>query len=196
MSSAPRVRGAVYHSACRFVVERFDRAGLDRVLESLPAATRRAVDGRVDREAWMPFEPWIALLEAADRLLGHGDLALVRESGRWAAQADVPRMFPDLVRRGSLREVIVLASRFWNAYYDGGRGEALADADRGMAVFEAVAFPTPHRVHCNRVLGWIGGAFAALGGDVEMSMPSCRAEGGERCLFVARGVLDLAPRLP
>jgi hypothetical protein len=182
-----RVRGSVYQSAREFVIERFGADALRRVIEALPPGDRSVMSGSVERSAWMAFLPWVSLLETMDRVLGRGDLALVRESGRWAALKDLPALFPELVRAGTPFDIIVLASKFWNSYYDSGRAEAVAADEPDTAVFEAVGFGLPRLVHCHRVLGWIEGAFASVGVDVQMTMPSCRAAGQERCLFVARG---------
>lgn len=187
MGTELRVRGSAYHSAREFVSERFGAGAVEQVLEALPVEARAAFADEVDRHAWAPLLPWVAFLGTMDRLLGRGDLALVRESGRWAALRDLPALFPDLARMGRPVDIIALASKFWNSYYDSGRAEAVATEEPDTAVFEAVGFALPTLVHCQRVLGWIAGAFAKIAVEVEMTMPSCRAAGHERCLYVARG---------
>lgn len=182
-----RARGAVYLSAQEFVRQRFGPQALARVIAALSPADAAVVEAVVSPEQWAPMAAWISLIETTDRLLGAGDLALAVESGAWAARIDLPKLYPELPHDGAPDDIVTLASRFWRSYYDGGRAEAVATADDDEALFEVVDFPAPSRAHCHRVMGWIGGAFSVIGMDVEMSMPSCRAEGGERCLYVARG---------
>jgi len=134
---------------------------------------------------WAPFDVWARFVEISDRVLGSGDFALVREGGFWAAQRDLPAIFPEVhTRRDSRHLLIELASRFWHFYYDSGRAEAVASDDPNNEVFEVNDFPSPHRAHCESILGWLAGAHAFLGLDVEVSMPMCRAKGDERCLYV------------
>jgi hypothetical protein len=182
-----RVRSAAYLSALAHARQRFGEDAVAQVVAGLSDADREIVAAQTDAEAWGSFSTWIRLIEALDNELGEGDLGVAREGGRWAAMTDLTRRFPEMARTGTPEELVVLASRFWRSYYDGGRAEAVAAHEADAALFEVIDFPEPNLVHCNRVLGWIGGAFAFIGIEVEMTMPSCRARGDERCIYIARG---------
>lgn len=188
------MRVAAYLSTLEHARERFGDEAVKAAVGTLPEPDRGIVAAQTDGEAWASFGTWTRLVEALDRELGRGDLALAREGGRWAARADLSRAFPQLAREGTTEKLVELASQFWRSYYDGGRAEALASYAPDAALFEVIDFPEPSEVHCNRVLGWIGGAFEFIGMEVEMTMPACRARGDERCIYVARGTAIEAAR--
>ena len=183
----PRVRGAAYLAVIEYVVEHHGRAAFDRVLDSLTAEDRAEVERPIAREMWGPFSTWVRLVDACEHVLGTGDYALARAGSRWSAQRDLPKAFPELARSGSAADIVELSSQLWSWYYDEGRTEALAMLESDAVLFEVIGFPTPHAAHCNRVAGWLLGAFTVVGADVDITMPSCRALGDDRCLFLARG---------
>lgn len=185
MGREARIRGAAYLSAKEFLTERFGADALAEVLRALDPADAEVVDSIDSSTEWGPFDVWARFVETSDRLLGKGDFALAREGGSWAARRDLPSIFPEVhVQHDRDRVLIELASRFWYFYYDAGRAEAVASDDPRHDLFEVVDFPTPHRAHCERILGWLTGAHEFLGLEVEVSMPMCRARGDERCLYV------------
>ncbi len=182
-----RVRGAAYLSARGFIEDCYGADGLARVFETLTADERGTIDRVNDRAEWYPFDTWLRLVGATDSVLGTGDLELVRRGGHWGAVRDLGTMFPDLAINGTPNDLVELASRFWSSYYDGGRAEAVVTDEADTAVFEVIDYPTPHELHCNRVVGWIGGAYEHIGIEVVMTMPRCRARGDDRCLYIASG---------
>jgi len=180
-----RIRGAAYLSARSFLVERFGADSLVEVFRAMDAEDVEVVEGIETQTEWAPFDVWARFVENADRVLGSGDFALARESGHWAAQTDLRTIFPEVQTRRDKRFVLLeLASRFWHFYYDSGRAEAVASDDPNHEVFEVIDFASPHRVHCERILGWLEGAHSFLGLNVEVSMPECKAKGDERCLYL------------
>lgn len=187
--SEVRIRGAAYVSAKAFLCERFGASAVEGVLRSMDPEDAEVVAGVESATVWASFGVWARFVETSDRLLGHGDFALAREGGVWAAQRDLPSIFPEVhVSHDKSRVLVELASRVWHFYYDSGRTEAVEDSDSSREIFEVVGFPTPHRAQCERILGWLTGAHTFLGLDMEVSMPTCRARGDQRCRFV------IAPR--
>ena len=183
----PRVRGAAYRSAVDYVVEHYGFDALERVLAELCPNDRDAIERPIERDGWGPFSSWVAFVKQCDDTLGTGDLTLARASSAWAAKRDLPILFPDLSHSGTGADIVELSSQFWSSYYDAGRTEAVATAEADAVLFEVIDFPTPHTAHCNRIVGWLLGAFAVIGADVELTIPACRALGDDRCLFLARG---------
>ncbi len=185
MGREVRIRGAAYLSAREFLTERFGADALAEVYRAMKPADAEVVESIDSSTEWGPFAVWARFVETSDRVLGSGDFALARAGGRWAALRDLPTIFPEVhVKRAKERVLVELASRFWHFYYDSGRAEAVASADPRHDLFEVVDFSSPHRAHCERVLGWLAGAHEFLGLEVEVSMPMCRARGDERCLYV------------
>ena len=114
-SRQQRVRGSAYLSAYAFIEECFGAVGLARVLATLTAEERGIIEAVRDPSEWAPFDTWLRLVGATDRVLGTGDLALVRRGGRWGALRDLSRMFPDLASNGTPADLVELASRFWSS---------------------------------------------------------------------------------
>jgi hypothetical protein len=80
MASAPLTRGAQFNAYARTLLARHE---LDRVLPSLPPATRALLDSPPDGSDWIPLEHNVALFAAVEATLGPGRVrALARETSR------------------------------------------------------------------------------------------------------------------
>lgn len=159
----------------------------ERGLESLeravsPALAPVLVNG-VHKARWYPFEQFIELNEVIDRLFGTGDLALVRELGRYGADANLRTVYRLFYKVGTVRWILGRAARLWGAHYDSGELRVISDVPC-ESTLEILGFATPHRVHCLSVAGWCERSVEISGGNqVRLEELECRAEGDDRCLL-------------
>jgi hypothetical protein len=178
----PNVRASAILARLRWVEDHHGREAKRAVLVSLAPTHATAILAAESPSMWVPFDAFVALCTAIDRMYGKGDLAMCRMLGRWAADVNLPTIYRLFYKLGSVRFIISKASTVWTTHYDSGRAST-RDIPRGI-VFTVEGFATPHRAHCLSVLGWmeqsavISGAKVTLADEVQ-----CRTRGDAVCAF-------------
>ena len=182
----PNVKGASITARLRFVRERHGEDGLRRLLDAVPATTRAALERRVLPQEWVPYDVFVEMGVAADRLFGTGDLAVCQELGRYSAEVNLPTLYRLFYRLGSPLYIFRRAAQLWGVHYDSGQLAAMEEGP-GCARLEILGFERPHRVHCLAVVGWATRSVELSGGTVLSAVEErCRARGDETCEMVAR----------
>jgi len=180
------VKGSAVAARLRFVRERHGEQALARLLEAISAPHRAALEGRVLPQAWVPYDLFVELGEAADRLFGRGDLSLCYEMGRYAAEVNLPTLYRLFYRLGSPKFILRKAAQLWSVHYDSGKLAAFDEGASG-ARLEIVDFERPHRAHCLAVLGWASRSIELSGGTLlGADEERCRTWGAETCEMTLR----------
>lgn len=179
-----QVKGSAITARIKWVRDHHGETGVRAVKEALSPPNREILAGRVLPHGWVPFDLFVDLCTTIDRVHGKGDLALVKDLGRFAARANLPTLYRIFYVLGSPEFILGRAAKLWDVHYDSGRLEstfAIKDGRRG-GTLRIVDFATPHRVHCLSVLGWAEQSVELSGGkSVESMETSCRALGGTKC---------------
>ena len=178
------VKGSAITARVKWVRDTAGEEGVRAVKERLRPENRPLLEARVLPHALVPYDLCDDLCESIHPQYGKGDLALVKDLGRFAARSNLPTLYRLFYVLGSPEFILGRSSRLWDVHYDSGRLEAsfaIKDGRRG-GTLRIVDFATPHRVHCLSVLGWAEQSVELSGGKgVEGSEVACRAKGGERC---------------
>lgn len=133
--------------------------------------------------SWYPIEHFVELCQAIDRHFGDGDLAMVKELGRYAAEANLTTVFRLFFRVGTVNWTLSRASRLWRMHYNTGQLLVREFPDTEVEL-EIRDFAIPSRVHCLSVQGWAERAAELTGArEVVLREVDCRARGDERCRF-------------
>jgi len=179
------VKGSALASRLLWVRLGHGEAGLERLERQASPELQPVLVNGVAMARWYPFPLFIELIEVIDRLFGKGDLGLVRELARFGADANLKTVYRLFYKIGTVRWILGRSARLWSAHYDAGE-LALLDDRPGNIAMEIVGFDTPHPIHCHSVQGWCERSIEISGGkDVVLQELSCRATGGDRCLFRA-----------
>jgi hypothetical protein len=179
------VKGSALASRLLWVRLGHGEAGLERLEAAASDALSPALVNGVAMARWYPFEVFVELNQVIDQLFGKGDLGLVKELGRFGADANLKTVYRLFYKIGTVRWILGRAARLWTAHYDSGRME-LVDDRPGSATLEIVDFATPHRIHCLSVAGWAERSVEISGGlEAKVEEDACRARGDERCLLRA-----------
>jgi hypothetical protein len=178
------VKGSAVTARLRYVRERHGEEAVQRLLDQLPAGTRATLEGRVLPQAWVPYEVFVDVNVAVDRIFGKGDLSLCFELGRYAAEVNLPTLYRLFYRFGSPLYIFRRAAQLWSIHYDSGQLAAM-EAGSNVARLEIIDFERPHRVHCLSVLGWASRSVELSGGVVLAAEEArCRTRGDETCEMV------------
>ena len=157
--------------------------GFDRLVSQCSADLRANIERGFAKARWYPLGQFIELNEQVDRVFGKGDLALVKQMGRYSADANLTTIYRLFFKVGSVQWILGRAVRLWSAHYDAGYIEVMTRGQRG-AVLRLRGFPTPHRVHCLAVAGFIERAIELSGGRRPIvNEAKCRLRDDEFCQF-------------
>ena len=177
------MKGSALASRLQWVRLNHGEAGVNRLAAAVSPDLRARVEQGVVMARWYPFDHFVELNLAIDRVYGHGDQTLVRLLGRHGADANLTTIYRLFFKVGTVKWVLGRASRLWNLHYDSGHMVVRSLGPRQVE-FEVVDFATPHRAHCLSVMGWAERSVELSGGrDVTTTEVSCRALGAERCVF-------------
>ena len=124
-------KGVGFVNVRAFVTERYGTPAWRQLLEALAPADRELWVGLVP-VGWYDLGAYARLIRAVDRLQGGGDLALVRDLGRFEAERDlttIQRFFLKLVRPSMAIE----QTGKYGRVHDSGQWEIERRGDRGCA---------------------------------------------------------------
>ena len=175
------VKGSALASRVLWVQLEHGEAGHQRLLHQVSPELRRSIEEGIHKAQWYPFEQFVELNVVIDRLFGKGDLGLVRELGRYGADANLKTIYRLFYKVGTVHWILGRAVRLWSAHYDSGFLEV---ATRGpkAAVLRIRGFATPHAAHCLSVLGWAERSIELSGGKHPITEESlCRTRGDDYC---------------
>lgn len=164
----PLVAGGAFLGVIKQIKTNHGRGVADRVLQQ---AKTRGADGHVFAEritvlGWFDYPTFVALLRAADTVVGRGNLDYCRELGIGAAKLDLKSLFSFIARMYGPEKLIWASSRVWPRYYaNAGRMEAHSASpdDTRLRIYE---FSEMDLAHCRLMEGWMIGAMDHLGATV------------------------------
>ncbi len=102
----PNVKGSAFDARFRWVQEHHGPAGLDKVLRALPSEDRALHEAVILPSSWYPFGAFVRVNEAIDRAFGTGDLALVPQVARWAADSNLPTLYKFFYQLGTVSFIL------------------------------------------------------------------------------------------
>lgn len=175
------MKGSALASRVNWVRLNHGPGGVERLREAVSPELAREIEAGIKVATWYPFEDFVELNVEIDRLFGQGDGALVKELGRWGAEANLTTIYRLFYKVGTVRWVMARAARLWHLHYDAGRLtlRELAGHEIELAIED---FPTPHCAHCQSVMGWAEKSIELSGGeDVRTTLASCRHQGATAC---------------
>jgi hypothetical protein len=175
------VKGSALASRVLWVQLEHGDAGYKRLLAQVTPELRSSIEMGVNKAKWYPFEQFVELNLVLDRLFGKGDLGLIKELGRFGADANLKTIYRLFYKVGTVHWILGRAVRLWSAHYDSGFMEV---ATRGAkaAVLRIRGFATPHTAHCLSVQGWCERSIELSGGKKPvLKETKCRTRGDELC---------------
>ena len=183
----PNVKGTSIAARLEYVRRRGGEEGVASVLDQLTdkaEVDQIRVTGPL-KSAWYPFRMFVELIEAIDRKYGKGDGSIIQDLGAEVARTDLKSVYKIFYRIASPNFVVSKATQVWDRYYDSGELIVLQN-DPGKVRIELRSFATPHRAHCESVLGWMRETLHMSGAaGCKVSHPKCRTKGDPICEYVA-----------
>jgi hypothetical protein len=175
------VKGSALTSRILWTQLEHGESGYKRLLAQVSPELRSTIEIGVNKAKWYPFEHFIELNLALDRLFGTGDMGLIRPLGRYGADANLKTIYRLFYKVGTVHWILGRAVRLWSAHYDSGFLEV---ATRGpkAAVLRIRGFATPHVAHCLAVQGWTERSIELSGGkQTRLTEVKCRTRDDDFC---------------
>ena len=175
-----RVKGSVLKSRTLFASARGPES-LKQYLAALSPETRKHAENGFLVSSWYPMEMFTEMNTVADRVFGHGDLALCLELGRYGCDATLNSLYRMFIRLGSVSYIIKRAAQAWKTHYDGGELVVVEETDHSVTL-EIRSVDTPHPSLCLAVRGWIARAGELSGArNVQSHEEKCVLHGAPAC---------------
>jgi hypothetical protein len=177
-----QIKGAVLKSRLAFVERHSGKEGVQRVLDSLPAADQRTLC-MLFTSNWYPFELGEALDQAIVQVIGGGDNEFFERLGEASAEGNLSGIHSGYLTKGDAHAFLAKAPSIYSLYYESGRREyQLTGATEGvLTTFDATNFSAPD---CLTVIGWHRKALEMCGvPGPSIVEEECRAKGGAVCRY-------------
>ena len=178
-----KIKGNVLAARVAYVKEHFGEAGLESVLQNLPADDQAVLRGLITNVGWYAFEIGKRLDQAIVRILGKGDLRIFEEIGAASAKKNLTTVHTLFLDKGNPQGFMSRAHVIYRSYYDKGRRQYVATGSTSgvMTTYDAETFSS---FDCMTIIGWYKEALSMCGAtDVVMVEEVCRAKGGECCRY-------------
>ncbi len=177
------IKGVAILGAIKYAKSKDFPGGVQALIAGMPPATREVFQERVYRLAWYSYDIYAHLLEAIDREIGQGDLALMDELGQFAGEQDMNGFLKAMASLFSIERSLGQAGYFWGKYCDTGTFTATVTAP-GEATAELRGFPDISPGHCHLLTGWLRGVGLALDATTEVvEKTACVHRGDEVCRY-------------
>lgn len=179
----PNVKGSTISSRLLWVSLHHGEEGLEQLNAALTPPARQILSMPLAKAKWYPFDLFVELTIAIDRVFGKGDLALAKVLGRFTADANLTTVYKLFYMVGTPKWIIDRAARLWDLHYDSGRLVVMRYPGNESEA-RIVAFSTPHRTHCQAVWGWAERSLELSGAkDVKGVEVRCRLNGDDECAY-------------
>lgn len=186
-SRKSEMKGSAFTARFEYLRTRY--AGLwPEYVQQLAPETRELATTRVLKNAWYPFEAFTDLNLVADRVMGNGDLVLVKLLGKYAAEANLPTLYKLFYVVGSPEYIVRKAATLWSVHHTTGRCELITHQPNYVE-YQLHDFAQPHRVLCKSLEGFIERSLELTGvTQISIREKQCAAEGAPYCSFHGRWV--------
>lgn len=180
-----KTKGVGFVNVKSFTRARYGDAGWDAALERMSPADREELMSIIPM-GWYSLPLYARLIRVIDGLHGFGDLALVRDLGRFEAEKDLTTIHRVLLRLANPAFIVEKAGEMWRRYHDTGTWTIKRESptrvsgtlDGWGCVDEAL---------CKEAAAYMARSLELVGArGVVLEHPLCRATGAERCFFLAR----------
>jgi hypothetical protein len=157
------VKGTAIAVFPEFIASRFGEPAREKWLEELPEDSVRFFRGRIDINAWYPYQQaCVAPTALVCRMFYDNDQAGARELGRYSAEFALTGVYRSLVKLNAIRLYVERGGVMITEYYRPCSSRTVS-VEKGRAVVRITEFPEIHPLVENRIAGWMQRAMEVRG---------------------------------
>ena len=178
------VKGACVLGVLRFIARRFGERALPRFVASLDPRVREVLDRGIAPDDLVPSDAVAALYDQIDAVFGAGDLHLIVDCGRAAADGALDHLGSASSVRSMPPELLVAElPRIARDLFPGVEWQAKR-VGRGYGRLELTDLGAHALSLCVSTLGFLDRSLASAGAeDPEVTLTTCRALGDDTCVL-------------
>jgi hypothetical protein len=176
-----RFKGAGFNAQLKAITDLYGEAGLKKVIAGSSDEFKEWAKKKVLENEWIPDRVGAEGLSQADRILGKGDLSLVRKLGYLIAKDNLSGIYKVFIRLTTIESLLKRADVVWKKYYSDGFIEILTQ-EPNHYIFEIVNYQ-PYPSTCTALLGWLDTFFEVYKLKGTATHIECKNRGGKRCIF-------------
>ncbi|QRO00350.1 TIGR02265 family protein [Archangium violaceum] len=183
--AAARIKGSVLITRLNLLRKQGGVERLQQVLQRLPAADRKVLEGVIMPIGWYPLELNLRLDDAIAGALSPKERARAFvEMGRASAEENLQGPHHVFIRKGDPHFLLSHAPEIYRLYYAVG-SRTYEKTGARSAVLRTVGAESVTEADCLTIIGWHQRAIEMSGGrDVRVDHPKCRARGNGYCEYL------------
>ncbi|PTL80558.1 TIGR02265 family protein [Vitiosangium sp. GDMCC 1.1324] len=183
-SAAARIKGSVLIARLKLLTKQGGAGRLHEVLQRLPPADRKVLEGVIMPIGWYPLELNLRLDAAIADVLSPKDRAKAFiDMGRASAEDNLNGPHHVFIRKGDPHFLLSHAPEIYRLYYAVGSRSYEKTGERS-AVLRTVGAESVTEADCLTIIGWHQRAIELSGGrNVLVEHPKCRARGNGHCEY-------------
>lgn len=176
------VKGTSVAGKRQYVLKHHGEEKLRTVLAQLrDREAAKRLETTVLKSSWYPFDFWVDLTQAIDRVVGNGDGRLFRPMAAQTAEDDLSTVYKVFFKFTEPMRIFERAEQLWDAYYRPGKNKITKISPTSVEM-EIIDFDQPNWAHCESVLGWAERSVQLTGAkNVRCEHLECRGRGAARC---------------
>jgi hypothetical protein len=169
---------------CRkFFLAQFGPEGVEKVLSALSPEDQAVLSKPILPISWINYGSYLNFIFTADKLLGKGDKALIRESAVYTANQHFKGLYRIFVSLTSPQFVGRKAAQVWRLYFDVGKAEQINEGPNSaeLKLSEYPDIPLHHDLSHTPFMETILAISGAK--NPKGTHPKCMARGDDHCLW-------------
>ena len=179
-----RIKGSVLITRLNLLKNQGGVERLQQVLQRLPAADRKVLEGVIMPIGWYPLELNLRLDGAIADVLSPKDRSKAFvDMGRASAEQNLNGPHHVFIRKGDPHFLLSHAPEIYRLYYAVG-SRTYEKIGPKTAVLRTMGAESVTEADCLTIIGWYQRAIEMSGGrDVRIDHPKCRARGNGHCEY-------------
>lgn len=118
-------KGTAWIGLMNYLNENFSVAEISKLKSFLDNEAKELFEKKILHTSWIDYATYIKTLVIADRILGRGDLGLIRQVNYYQARTEVKWPYRILISLLSPKTVINSGCKIYRQYYDKGKSTAV-----------------------------------------------------------------------
>jgi hypothetical protein len=185
MGDEAKTKGVGFANVRTFAMERFGgQPGWDAVLQNLPEGDQEELRSVIP-VGWYSLAMYARVIRALDKVHGRGDLALMKDLGRYEAEHDLKTIHRVFLRFTNPAFIVEKTSEYWRRFHDSGTWNVTRDDHGVSAVLDG--WGCIDTALCRELVAYLTRVLELAGAkNVILEHPKCRGRADPQCIFKGR----------
>jgi len=179
-----KMKGTGWNGNIEYLLKIAGEEGLEKVKAALSVEDRETIFSKpILPYSWIDYNVYMRFMMTADRILGNGDLSLIREATMYNARKDLTGIYKIFISFATPQVIVRNAPKVWRQYFDTGDMTVhwLGEKKVQLKLVDFSDIPLYHEI---AQTDFIKEALRISGAkNVTGTHPRCIARGDEYCIY-------------